>query len=179
VDNVASGAVKVLAALSDVTAAVGTFPASDTVNYGVPWIFNTDILVTMEGTSAVIGTNAMAIVCSDAGGWGEPMPLTTPRYNRLQVDFWVDPLRDSSHNITETAGATIQRGKQLFTLVNLHLHRTNPDMQLWGDLRTVGCQLLTEPQFLGVTDAEMGGVPVQKGTAYYGVSVFGATDVVT
>src|SRR5262249_21508369 len=117
----------------------------------------------------------MAIVCSDAGGWGEPQPLTTPRYNRLQGDIYVDPLRGSDHSIQETSGATRQRGKTLFTLVNFHLHRTNPDMQLWGDLRTTGCQLLTEPQFRPFPDGD----GVQYATAYYGVSVFGATDALT
>src|SRR6516164_8825296 len=111
-DTVASGAVKTLVALTDVTALAGYF--TDAVNHGVPWIFNTDVLVTIEGASVTYGSQACAIVCADAGGWGEPQPLTTPRFNRLQVDFWVDPLRDSGHSVTETSGATIARGKALF-----------------------------------------------------------------
>jgi len=115
----------------------------------------------------------VALVCSDAGGWNEPQPLITPRFNRLQVDIWADPLRDASHSITETSGGTKQRIKAVFAVMNFALHRTNPDMQLWGDLRTVGCQLLTEPQAL----LEPDGDGIYKGTAYYGVSVFGVTDV--
>ncbi len=176
-DDIASGAVKILSSLADVTAALGSFPANDpnTTLQGKPWIFKDDLLVVMEGQSVFYATLALAVVCSDAGGWGDPAALTTPRFNRLKLDIHVDSLRDSGHSITETSGAPKQRGKALFTLINTHLHRTNPDMQLWGDLRTVGCQLLTEPSFVPMPDGD----GVYTGTAYYGAVVFGSTDTVT
>jgi hypothetical protein len=176
-DDIASGVVKFLSALTDVTAGLGSFPANDpnTTLQGKPWIFKDDLLVVMEGQSVFYSTLAIALVCSDGGGWSEPSPLTTPRFNRLKLDIHVDSLRDSGHSIAETSGEPKSRGKALFTLVNTHLHRINPDMQLWGDLRTVGCQLLTEPSFVPMPDGD----GVYTGTAYYGVSVFGATDTVT
>jgi hypothetical protein len=177
VDDIGSGAVKFLSGIGAVTAALGSFPGTDSnvSLQGKPWIFKDDILVRMEGQSVFLTTLAMAVVCSDAGGWGDPSPLTTPRFNRLQVDIYVDPLRDAGHSITETPGATKGRGKGLFTLINYYLHRTNPDMVLWGDLRTVGCQLITEPKFVPVPDGDV----LQMGTAYYGVSVFGGTDFIS
>ena len=176
-DDVASGAVLILRTYPDVTALLGSFPQTDTNPgfAGQPWIFKDDILIRAEGQSIVYGTSALALVCSDAGGWGEPMPLTTPRYNRLQVDIWADPQRDAFHNIIETSGVTRQRIKACFATLNFHLHRTDPDMQLWGDLRTAGCQLLTEPAAQPVPDGD----GVLKATAYYGVSVFGVVGVPT
>jgi|SRR6516225_1477735 hypothetical protein len=173
-DDVASGAVQVLRQVTPLLALIGSFSANADPSFaGQPWIFKDDILVRVEGQSVFYGSNAVALVCSDAGGWNEPQPLITPRFNRLQVDIWADPLRDASHSITETSGGTKQRIKAVFAVMNFALHRTNPDMQLWGDLRTVGCQLLTEPQAL----LEPDGDGIYKGTAYYGVSVFGVTDV--
>ncbi len=176
-DDVGSGAVKFLSGLTAVTAALGSFPANDanTSLQGKPWIFKDDLLVRMEGQSIFYVTQALALVCSDGGGWAVPAPLTTPRFTRLQVDIYVDPLRDSGHSITETSGATKQRGKAMFTLANLYLHRTSPDAVLWGDLRTVGCELLTEPRFEPVPDGD----GLQLGTAFFGVMVFGSTDTVT
>lgn len=170
----ASGAVRYLQAASAVTALVGSFPSTDPNPgfAGKPWIFKDDRLVRTEGQSVTYGAQAVALVCADAGGWSVPAPLTTPRFTRLAVAIYVDALRDSGHNITETAGATRQRGKAVFNAIQARLHRTNPDAVLWGDLRTVGCELVTEPQFMDDPDADGG----QAGTAYFGVLIFGATD---
>lgn len=176
-DDIGSGAVKFLSGLTAVTSALGSFPADDpnTTLQSKPWIFKDDLLVRMEGQSVFYTTLALALVCSNGGGWSDPAPLSTPRFNRLQVDIYVDSLRDSGRSVTETSGAPKQRATTLFTLVNTFLHRTNPDMQLWGDLRTVGCQLLTEPKFVPMPDGD----GVYMGTAYYGAVVFGSTDTVT
>lgn len=181
-DSVAGGAVKYLATLPDVVAAVGAFPASDPnpVNASKPWIFNTDLLQTVEGTGKV------ALVCRNFGGVSVAAPLTTPRLLRLAIDIWVDPARDTAGNGSESGGATVGRGLAVFSLLHLHLQRRDPAPVIWGDLVTVGCELLTEPQFFAVSDR---GNPApsttgwsnrpQLGTAFYAVSVFGYTDALS
>ena len=53
------------------------------------------------------------------------------------------------------------------------LHRTSAESVAWGDLVTVGCQRLTDPQFIPVPDGD--GILV--GETYYGVLLFGYLDV--
>lgn len=178
-DDVGSGAFKYLSQLSDVTSLLGAFSMSDPVvaNRGKPWLFNDTngggptsagpgVFVTVEGTSQA------AVVLGDFGGWGLPPQLGTARFRRLRVDVWVDPARDANRNITESSAMTTNRGLSVFAAMQFHLQRTDPDVQLWGDLATLSCQLLTEPQFLMVPDGDY----LQRGTAYYGVSLAGWTD---
>jgi hypothetical protein len=167
VDTVASGAVRYLRTFPDIAALLGAFPAGD-VNAGLPYIFQEDLLVTLEGQSC------MAVVCSEFGGWGPmSLPLTTPQYMRLSLEVYADPQRDSFNNISESRGGLRQRTMQLFQTVNSHLHRTDPDPVVWGDLRTVGCELLTRPQPQPVPDGDM----MQVWQAFYGVLVLGAVDI--
>lgn len=175
-DDVASGAVKYLSGFSDVTALIGSFPLNDPVpaNAGKPWLFsdtrgmdgNPGVLARLEGTSAA------AVVCSDFGGWEVPPALGTLRFRRLRVDVWIDPNRDARGNITDSSSITSNRGLQVFAAVQFRLQRTNPDTVLWGDLVTVGCQLLVDAVFAPVTDGD----GLQRGTAYYGVATSGWTD---
>lgn len=176
-DTISTGAVRYIATLTDVTALLGSFPATDTVNGGQPYLFAEDIDVTISGTASA------ALVCSDMGTTSAAPPLTTPQFFRLAITIWVDPLRDSAFNFTESAGATIKRGKKIFTQLNFHLHRTTGDTQQWGDIVTASSQLLIGPQFAAVRDLGPPGMQErgttshpQVGTAYYGVSVFGYTD---
>jgi hypothetical protein len=171
VDDVASGAVKYLSGFSDVTSLLGAFSVSDpnTGFAGRPWLFadnNQGVLKVMEGSSAA------ALVCSDFGGWDVPPPIGTVRFRRLRVDVWVDPLRDAQANVTETSSITANRGLAVFAAVQFRLQRTNPDAVLWGDLCTVGCQMLTDIQFLPVPDGDW----LMRGTAYYGVTCSGWSD---
>jgi len=171
VDDVASGAVRYLAGFADVTSLLGSFPLSDpiTANAGKPWLFsdnNQGVLTVMEGSSAA------AIVCSDFGGWDVPPPYGTVRFRRLRLDIWIDPARDASRNVTESSSVTTNRGLALFAAVQFHMQRTDPDVVLWGDLCTVGCQLLTDIQFLPVPDGDW----LQRGSAYYGVTASGWSD---
>jgi hypothetical protein len=168
-DDVASGAVKYLSGFSDVTSLIGSFPLTDPVNAGVPWLFsdnNQGVLKVMEGTSAA------ALVCGDFGPWDTPLPLSTIRYRRLRVDLWIDPARDASRNIAESSSITTNRGLAVFAAVHFRLQRTDPDAVFWGDLCTVGCQLLTDVMFGPVPDGDY----LQRGTAYYGVSASGWSD---
>lgn len=170
IDDVGSGAQQYLLGFTDVTSLLGAFAATDPnpANAGLPWLFKDDLLTVMEGTSAA------AVVCSPFGGWSAPIPLSSFDFERLSVEVYVDPLRDSANNITESSGATKQRGMAVFAAVKFRLHRTDPDTVTWGDLVTTGCQLLTKPQFTKVPDGD--GLLV--GQSFYGVTCGGWLDAV-
>lgn len=167
-DDVASGSVQYLAGFSDITSLLGSFSNTDPVaaNRGKPYIFNSDPLVTFEGSSSA------ALVCSDLGGWQPPPQLGTWRFGRLGIQLYIDPLRDSNLNITETSALTINRGNAAFAAVQFRLQRTNPDTVLWGDLVTTGCQLLTDGPWQMVPDGDH--LLVKQ--AFYGVSWSGWSD---
>lgn len=171
-DDVATGAWKYLTQLSDVIAAVGSFPSGDpNVSIaGKPWIFTGNILQQMKGTQQ------SAVVLSDYGGWSPPPMYGTQRFRRLRVDVWTDPARDSSNNITITESNTVNRCLQVFAILHRHLQRRDSDTQTWGDLVTFACQLLTEPQPVQIPDGDSQGMGVVMGTAVYGVSFSGWTD---
>lgn len=170
-DDVATGCARYLAGFSDVTSLLGAFSVSDPNPgfAGRPWLFsdnNQGVLKVMEGSSAA------GIVLGDFGGWDAPVPMATMRFRRLRVDIWVDPLRDVTANVLETSSVTANRGMAVFKAVQFRLQRTDPDAVLWGDLVTLGCQLLTDIQFLPVTDGDW----LLRGTAYYGVGFSGFAD---
>lgn len=175
-DDVAGGAVRYLSGFSDVTSLIGSFPLTDPVsaNAGKPWLFsdtrqldgNPGVLRTMEGSSAA------AIVCSDFGGWDVPPAGGTLRFRRLRVDIWIDPNRDANGNVSDSSSITSNRGLAVFAAAQFRLQRTDPDTVLWGDLVTVGCQLLVDAVFAPVTDGD----GLQRGTAYYGVAASGWSD---
>lgn len=180
-DTVASAAVKYLGTLADVTALLGAYPSTDTINAGKPFVFGGDIGYTMQGTGAV------ALVCQNFGTYTTAPDLTTWMAFRLAVVIWVDPARDSGNNIIESSITTQSRGHAVFTKMNFHLHRTNGDRQQWGDMLTTSSRLLTGPQFVPAEDSgavARGMSPgttshPQIGVAYYGVTVFGYTDAVS
>ena len=167
-DDVASGAVRYLASFTDVTSLLGSFSLGDpvTANQGKPWIFNGDPLVTLEGTSAA------ALVCTDFGGWQAPPQLGTWRFGRLAVQVYIDPARDANRNITETSALTVNRGNAVFNAVQFRLQRTDPDVIVWGDLATTGCQLLTDGLWAAVPDGDH--LLVKQ--SFYGISFSGWTD---
>ena len=167
-DDVGSGAVQYLTQFSDVTSLLGSFSGTDPVvaNRGLPWIFNSDPLVTLEGSGSA------ALVCSDFGGWQPPPQLGTWRFARLAVQVYVDPARDGNRNITETSALTKNRGDAVFNAVQYRLQRTDPDALAWGDLVTTGCQLLTDGPWLAVPDGDH--LLVKQ--AFFGVSWTGFTD---
>lgn len=170
-DDVASGAVKFLAGFGDVTSLLGAFPSDDPVaaNARRPWLFsdnNQGVLATLEGSSAA------AIVLSDFGGWDVPPMLGTLRFRRLRVDVWVDPARDANSNVTESSSITANRGLAVFAAAQFRLQRTDNDAIFWGDLCTVGCQLLTDVQFTPVPDGDW----LLRGTAFYGIACSGWSD---
>jgi hypothetical protein len=181
VDTIASAAFKYISALADVTSLLGSFPSSDTINAGQPYLFAEDIGITIEGTSAI------AMVVHDMGTYTSAPDLSTWQAFRFGVTIWVDPARDSAGNVTASAITTQTRGKAVWGQLNFHLHRTNPDTQQWGDMVTTSSRLLTGPQWFPTSDTGPTGQTMAVGmsshpqvaTAYYGVTVFGYTDAVS
>jgi hypothetical protein len=169
VDDVASGAVKLLSGISAVTSLLGAFPDSDAVNAGIPYIFLENQLVVLQGTSLA------SLVCSAAGQWSGAIPYGTQRFMRLSVEFYVDPQRDAALNVTEAPGATKLRGEQLFAVVNSYLHRRDADTQVWGDLVTASCSLQTEGEFVQIPSGDGDWLAYKR--SYYGVGGAGWTDV--
>ena len=169
-DDVSTGAVRYLSQFSDVTSLLGSYPPTDPPSFAnKPWLFsdmNQGVLKVMEGTSAA------AVVCADFGGWEVPVPMATARFRRLRVDIWIDPQRDAGQNFTESSSVTANRGMAVFNALQFRLHRRDPDAVVWGDLVTVGCQLLTEPVFQPVIDGDW----LLRGTAYFGVEFSGWSD---
>jgi hypothetical protein len=177
VDDVGTGAFKYLGTFSSVTSLLGAFSSGDSnpANAGKPWLFtDTAGQYTTPGVlTTVEGSSSSAITLSDFGGWSLPEPYATSRFRRLRVDMWVDPQRDANQNVTETSSITTNRANSLFNAVHRVLQRRDSDTIQWGDLVTFACQLLVEPQFVAVPD----GGGMQLGTAFYGVSLTGWTDV--
>lgn len=170
-DDVGSGAAKYLSGFSDVTSLLGSFSLTDPVtgNQGQPYLFNSDLLVDLKGTTAA------ALVLSDFGGWSAPPMLGSQRFRRLRVDVYQDALRDAEGNVSVSTEGMVNLANAVFNAVQRHLHRRDPDTVVWGDLVTFACQLITEPQFVKVPDGDWG----MLGTAYYGVSYSGWTDAVS
>jgi hypothetical protein len=171
-DDVGSGAVKHLAGFTDVTGRLGAFPGNDPIaaNAGKPWLFNDT--TSMGVLTRVKGTQQAALVVSDFGGWDVPPPLGSVRFRRLRADIWIDPARDGAGNVAETSALTTNRGLAVFSAVQFRLQRKDSDAIAWGDLVTVGCQLLTDVTWTAVPDGDW----LQRGTAYFGVTCSGWTD---
>lgn len=173
-DTVATGARQWLVQFTDITSVLGSFPLSDPIiaNQGKPFLFTGDLFIdirTYPGTTAVVLT--------DYGGWTVPQPISTWRFRRLRVDIYVDPTRDSTGNIIESSSITEARGMDVFRAFESRLHRRDLDTILWGDMVTLQAQLLTEPQFFQMPQASGSGLSTQLGTAFYGVTFSGWTDV--
>ncbi len=172
-DDVASGAYTFLSGLPDVRAVVGAYPADDPDNPGILWIFVRNIYTRMEDISIIKGTQAVALVCCNMGQSTSPLDYSTVRWKRLEVDIWVDPLRDTMGNVTNPS-ETEARGEAVFTILDSHLHRANANekSQAWGDLITVNSIRMTEPQWYLVPDGD----GLIRGICFYDVGTFGNYD---
>jgi hypothetical protein len=172
-DDVASGVYYYLSSLPDVLSVIGSFPADDPDNAGVPWIFVRNVYTRMEDVSIVKGSQAVALVLCYMGQSASPLDMSTVRFQRLEVDIWVDPLRDSMGNVTRPS-ETEGRGLDVYAVVDSHLHRVATDQmtQQWGDLITTGSVRLTEPVWYAVPDGD----GLIRGACFYNVSCFGWYD---
>lgn len=165
-DTISGAAVAYLSGVEAVTSLLGTF--TDPTNSGEPYLFDSDILVTLEGTSQA------AVVLTSAGIMQTPPQLGSQRFERLSVEIYADPQRDSDRNVIVSSALTIQRVEAIFSQVHAVLQRLDPDLQVWGDMVTASCQLLAENQAMPVSDGDL----MQRKQAFYGVLVTGWTDVV-
>jgi hypothetical protein len=176
VDSVATGAWYFLSQFGDVTGLLGSWSVNDPIaaNAGQPWLFSdadADVLTLVQGTSKA------AVVLTPFGPWAAPGALSSLQLVRLRVDIWVDPLRDSAGNITESSVYTENRGLAVANAIHHHLQRRDSDAVVWGDMVTTGCQAITfPPKFGRITPTSGGGDWLQRGIAYYGVTVSGWLD---
>lgn len=169
-DDLASGAYQYLTGFSDIMALVGSFPADDPVNPGIPWVFQRNIFARMETASIAKGSQAVALVCIYAGQFQAALDSNTARFQRLELDIWVDPLRDSFGQVTDPT-ETETRGLAVWQTCDSHLHRvaTDQNTQLWGDLVTTTCIRMAEPVWAPVPEGD----GLIRGAAYYAVATYG------
>lgn len=172
-DDVASGVYWYLTSLPDVLDVIGSFPADDPDNAGVPWVFVRNVAQRMEDISVVKGSRAVALVCCYAGQAASGSDSSTAIVQRLEVDIWVDPLRDQYGNVTSPSEAE-GRGNAVYGVLDSHLHRVSVDdnSQQWGDLITTGSSRLTAPVWAQVPDGD----GLIRGACYYAVQCFGNYD---
>jgi hypothetical protein len=173
VDLVSAAMVRYLKSLPDVCATVGAFPPDDPVfaNRDQPYVFHVgqqgDVLVRVEGSGETV------IAVSFAGSFQGGDPGSTVHYERVSVEFWVDPARDGFNNIVETGGLTLARAMETFYVADSHLHRREPGANVaWGDLVTVACWRMVTPEFYLVPDGD----GALRGQAYYAVTSLGWLD---
>jgi hypothetical protein len=154
-DDVGGGAYHYISTLPDVLELIGSFPEDDPDNGGIPWLFVHSLYTRMEAQSIVKGTQAVALVCVYMGLGSAVLDYNTVRWQKLEVDIWVDPLRDSLGNVTSPA-ETSHRGRKVFSVLDSHLHRASSDdkTQVWGDLVTVNGLRATEPVAYPVPDGD-------------------------
>jgi hypothetical protein len=176
VDGAATGAWYFLSQFEDVTSLLGSFSGADPnpANAGQPWLFSdtesNDMLARVQGTSQA------AVVLAGFGQWAGPAAMSGQQFPRLRVDIWVDPARDAGGNITESAIYTASRGLAVAQAIHHRLQRKDSDSVMFGDMCTIGCQALTfPPQFTRITPPAGGGDWLQRGFAYYGLTVAGWT----
>jgi hypothetical protein len=169
-DDVASGAYWFLSNQPDVLAVVGSFPADDPDNGGLPWIFVRNVYTRMEDSSIVKHSQAVSLVCCYMGQAAPPVPMSSARQVRLEVDIWVDPLRDALGNVTNPS-ETENRGLMVFSVIDAHLHRVATDQNtvMWGDLVTVSAVRMTEPVWYPVPDGD----GLIRGVCFYNIGIFG------
>jgi hypothetical protein len=168
-DDLASGAVQYLLTFPDLLAMLGAFPASDPTNPGVPFLFLRNTYTRLEGQGGIKGTQGVALVCSNGGDWSSPSYQSSARFTRLQLEIYVDPIRDAGFQVVQPA-ETENRGWRTWSLADFHLHRLTPETVAWGTVTTVGCERLTGPVFYPIPDGD----GMLRAEAFYGVSIFSA-----
>lgn len=120
-DDLLAGTVAYLLSLSDVVGLVGS-------NELGPYIWQEDKLINFEeepATGIVVTTSAIGL--SDEAH--------TQHFERLGIEIWAGPIRDSIGNIVEAA-ETRRRINRLYRVLDRHLHRVDPHTELWGTVRT-------------------------------------------
>lgn len=98
------------------------------------------------------GTQQAAIVLSEGRSWATPNAHNTMQFPTLQVRVYVDPVRDSAGNAL-TADLK-PRFVPIHNEVTRLLHRPQGDVEMWGDVRTLGCQQLTSWSYMKFADTD-------------------------
>lgn len=143
-DSIVAATTKYLLSLSAVVDAVGesnTIPA-------VPFIFQNNLKQVVERSSSV------ALVVSRRGNWASANPYNTVKTPRVSITMFVDPLRDSSGNVTDLDGSP-NRGDAVWDIIDKYLHRPSAEIVTWGDLRVLGSTRLNEPTWNLVKDGDL------------------------
>jgi hypothetical protein len=154
-DDLVQGLCRWLATFSDVLTQLGS--ADD----GSPWLFQQLLHTVVEGSQS-----AAVVFSANQGGWTAPNDHNTAEFPRLLLDLWVDPVRDPQHDYIELA-ETYRRARQVYAVLNTHLHRPTSDVIFWGSVRTLGCIRLGEPVAAPVPDGD-GMIRLQ---VYYAVTM--------
>lgn len=120
------------------------------------------------------GTQAASIVVSERSGWAAPNRHNTARFPRLQVEIYVDPIRDPNQfpngNTPPTAH---ERAKAIWDQVDRIFHVPASQDMWWGadppdpGVRVVASIRASEPEIVDVPDGD-GAVRL---TALYEVSL--------
>lgn len=130
-DDLLSGAAQYLLSLPDVVAVVGAFP--DSTPY--IWQETPGINFEREATVGIVVTTSAIGISDDAH---------TQHFERLGIEFWVGPIRDSVSGQVVEPAETRRRLMAAYRKVDRYLHRTNPSTQYWGTVRTHSSERIGE-----------------------------------
>ncbi len=139
-DDIVSGAVSYLMTKPDILAALGS-------DADGPWLFQYDLWAMVEKSQST------ACVVGHDGGWATANPHNTLRFPRISVAIWADPKRDGGNNAI-LPGEVQRRANHVFEVIDKYLHRVAGPDQMWGNIRTVSCVRITEPNILRVPDGD-------------------------
>lgn len=119
------------------------------------WIF----VGPYEGSAPFVqmdGSQQAAVVLAEGSNWLPPNMHNTMQFPSLRVDVYLDPIRDASGNAVspdlKPRFLPVQR-----ELVRI-LHRPQGDVELWGDVRTLGSQQLGSWQYSRFSDTDGTGI---------------------
>lgn len=154
-DDLVSGAATYLLSLTDVTTLLGKFDDN------TPWIFQRDMPVNMEISDKV------AVVVTSAGPWGAPNDYNTASFERLSIQIWAGPIRQTGGVGVVEDSETHRRARAIYRVIDKHLHRVGGGVQQWGSIRSV-----TSRRFSGYDDYKIpDGNGIVIGTQIYGVEI--------
>lgn len=120
-DDLLAGATTYLLSLPDLVGLVG-------FNHLGPYIWQEDKGINFEDEAAV----GIVVTTSSIGIVDE---AHTQHFERLGIEIWASPIRDEIGNIVEAA-ETRRRLMKVYSVVDRYLHRTAPQTQYWGEIRT-------------------------------------------
>lgn len=153
-DDIVQGVYKYLLGYEDVVSLLGS---SDS---GTPFLYNGGIYHTMTGTQSV------AVVVKDGGGWAAPNTSNTAEFPRIQIEIWADPPRDEEGQVTMPTEART-RAYAVYQHVNAHMHIPYSKVINFGDVLAFGSIRLGEPAWLQRNEDDHLG----KLTVFYGISM--------